>query len=34
MGRKYETKYNDNPPPGIYNPENGDGQTKTRAPAF
>ena len=30
MGKKYVTKYNDNPPPGIYNIEAADKQTKTK----
>jgi len=29
MGRKYKTKYNDNPPPGYYNPDNGVNMTKS-----
>ena len=31
MGRKWETTYDDNPPPGIYNVDGGVNLTKTRA---
>jgi hypothetical protein len=30
MGKKYITKYNDNPPPGLYDTEAADRQTKTK----
>ena len=31
MGSKWETIYNENPPPGYYNPEEGDNLTKHRS---
>jgi hypothetical protein len=30
MVKKYVTKYNDNPPPGLYDTEAADKQTKTK----
>ena len=31
MGNKYITKYDDNPPPGIYNPEEGEKMTRSKS---
>jgi len=31
MGRKYQTKYNDNPPPGHYDPSYDSSKEKTRS---
>ena len=33
FGRKYETKYNDNPPPGLYNTEAADSLLYTKTPS-
>lgn len=31
MGSKYETKYDDNPPPGIYNVDEGVNMTRAKS---
>ena len=33
MGSKYPTKTNDNPPPGLYDPDGGVRMTKSRSPS-